>query len=88
MRVGEADPDLLDDARELVEGDRPGALQAVDQALALEQLEDEHDAVLGVLLDVEDLRDVVAVDRARGARLAPEARDRGVLRLRRRRAAP
>ena len=78
VRVREAHPDLLDDGVQLVDRDGAGALEPVDQALALEQLEDEDDAVLGVLLDVEDLRHVVAVDRARRARLLPEARDGAV----------
>ena len=39
----------------LLEADRTRALQPVDQALALEELEDEHDAVLGIVLDVEPM---------------------------------
>ena len=80
--VGEAQPDLLDDRVELVEADRARALQAIDERLALEQLEHDDDAVLGVLFDVEDLGHVVRVDRPRGARLAAEAGDRGRFRLR------
>jgi hypothetical protein len=81
MGVGEPDPDLLDDDVQLVEGDGAGPLEAVDQRLALEQLEDQDDPMLGVLLHVEDLGHVVAVDRAGRLRLAPEPGHRRALRL-------
>jgi hypothetical protein len=81
VRVRQPHPHLVDDRVQLVEGDRPRALQPIDQRLALEQLEHEDDAVLRVVLDVEHLRDMVAVDRACGARLAAEALHRGGLGL-------
>jgi len=73
--VGQPPQDLVDDGVEHVEAHHPGAPQPVEQVLALEQLEGDDDAVGRVVLDVEHLRHVIAVDHARGPRLAPEALD-------------
>ncbi len=67
--------DLLDDGRESLEAHRPGALQVVEEALSLEELEHERDPELRVVLDAEHLGHVIALDHPRGARLAAEALD-------------
>jgi len=73
MRVGQTHPHLLDDRMQLFECDRARTLQAIDETFAFEQFEDEHDAEVRIVFDVEHLRHVVAVDRTRCSSLAAKA---------------
>src|SRR6185503_3761449 len=64
--------DLIDDERDLCRVERAAMLDAVAEALALEQLEHEE-RVAFVLVHIEDLHDVITAQAARDLGLAAKS---------------